>query len=362
MRKTFLFFCLLSLITTVAFSQKGNRFAIKSGHVEYKLTGNTTGTKSLWFDDYGYKSFVETNTKTVVKMFDVKDETTEHKIVIMEGALIYSIDLASKKGTKMENEYYGISQELVGQMTDDEQEKMGKDILNSMGGKIIGTGIILGNSCDIVEVLGSKSWIHKGVVLKSESKIMGIEENETATKFDKNITIAASKFEPPTGIVIEEITHSTNDLMMGNYDENGEYIDEESMSGNDEETDIIAVSYPFESFKKVILDFNPEGYTRGIVMNQEGQHFALYMQGMGQMMTVIATAEENIESNNAEFTGFEEFTHNGRTMRYGVLEEEGTTSNALLIKYPSHDMYIILMAVPANDKTSLLNWADDLGF
>ena len=31
-------------------------FEVKSGHIEYKLTGNTVGTKSFWWDDYGAKT------------------------------------------------------------------------------------------------------------------------------------------------------------------------------------------------------------------------------------------------------------------------------------------------------------------
>jgi len=110
-----------------------------------------------------------------------------------------------------------------------------------------------------VEVLGTKSWIYEGVTLKSEGKVMGIEANEIAVKFEENIHIPTSKFEVPKGIVIEDLTQITHDLMVGTYDENGDYIENEQKYGNDEEMDVAEVSYLFEDFKKVVLDFNPAG-------------------------------------------------------------------------------------------------------
>ncbi|PIQ26843.1 MAG: hypothetical protein COW63_17110 [Bacteroidetes bacterium CG18_big_fil_WC_8_21_14_2_50_41_14] len=362
MNKMMVLLSVFNLLMLGIFAQTSNRFAVKSGHIEYKLTGNITGIKSVWFNDYGYNSYEETRVKRVTIMLGVKSESTEHKLVIITGTEVYHIDLLDKTGTKMKNEFSDLSQQLISQMTEDERKQMGKELLNSMGGNLVGTEKILGKTCDIVEVLGTKSWIYEGVTLKSEGKVMGIEANEIAVKFEENIHIPTSKFEVPKGIVIEDLTQITHDLMVGTYDENGDYIENEQKYGNDEEMDVAEVSYLFEDFKKVVLDFNPAGYTRGMILNQEGQHFALYMKGMNQMVTVIATSMENVDSQESEFSGFEEFTHHGRTMRYGLLEEDGTTSNALLIKYNNHDMYIILMALPANDKNTLLNWADGLDF
>ncbi|MDP2721408.1 MAG: hypothetical protein Q8O72_01520 [Bacteroidales bacterium] len=350
------------MFTVGAYAQKATKYTIKSGHIEYKLTGNTTGTKSVWFDDYGDKSFVRTKAKSVTKMFGVTNESTENNIVIMNGSIVYNIDMATLSGTKMENDFYGLSEALVSKMSDAERKQFGKDLLNNMGGEIVGTEKILGKTCEVVKLMNIKVWIYEGVTLKSEGKIMGIEANETAVKFEENIQIPAVKFEPPKEVIIEDVTQMTNDLMSGDYDENGEYIGQTIPSGNEEESDITPVNYPFEEFKKVVLGFNPEGYTRGMILNQEGQHFALYMKSMGEMVTVLATASENIESQESEFVGFEEFTHHGRTMRYGILEEDGKASDALLIKYNNHDMYIILMSLPAIDKNTLLSWSDNLEF
>ena len=39
------------------------KYAIKSGHIEYELTGSTTGTKTVWWDNYGDKLFEETKSR-----------------------------------------------------------------------------------------------------------------------------------------------------------------------------------------------------------------------------------------------------------------------------------------------------------
>ena len=38
---------------------KAQRYAVKSGYIEYKLGGNTSGTKKVWWDDWGNKTRTE---------------------------------------------------------------------------------------------------------------------------------------------------------------------------------------------------------------------------------------------------------------------------------------------------------------
>ncbi len=107
--------------------------------------------------------------------------------------------------------------------------------------------------------------------------------------------------------------------------------------------------------------FNPEGYTRTMVMTQDGQHIALFMNSLTNVFSVMATAEENMEDSE-EFDSFETFSHKGKTMRYGDLSDEDRDSKALIIPYKEHDMFIILVTVPGKDKNTLLRWADELDF
>jgi len=358
MKKFSLLVAIAALLINVATAQKVNRYTVKSGHVEYKLTGNTTGTKTFWFDDYGLKTYTEVKSKTVTKMFGVKDETEEHSVVIINGDQIYNIDKLTGTAFKMKNEFRTGFEEMAAQMTDEEREKMGKEMLHSMGGKIIGTEKLLGKTCEIVEMMGTKTWLYKNLALKIDSKVMGIEANEMAESFEENINIPASRFEPPANIEFED-----RDEQMQAYMNGGSYSDyQEMLDEEEEEIDIVPVNFPFEDFQEAMNNFNPEGYTRTMVMNRDGQHIALYMNGLAQMISIIATSEENVEGNESEFSEFESFSRGGKSMRYGTLEEDGTISDALLVKYPEHDMYIIVMGLPATDRNTLAGWHEQLDF
>lgn len=45
--------CFAIIATAQSTYEYQKRFQVQSGHVEYKLSGLTVGTKSLWWDDYG---------------------------------------------------------------------------------------------------------------------------------------------------------------------------------------------------------------------------------------------------------------------------------------------------------------------
>ena len=135
----------------------------------------------------------------------------------------------------------------------------------------------------------------------------------------------------------------------------------EDYEEDSDDEDIVAVTYPFEDFKNAINTFNPEGYSRMMVMNQDGQHVAIYTKGMSNVVSVMATAEENMEF-EGDMSEFETFTHKGKTMHYGDLSEDDMDGKALVIPYKEHDMYIILMSAPGKDKSTLLKWADELDF
>ena len=66
-----------------------------------------------------------------------------------------------------------------------------------MGGKKIGTEKFLGKQTDIWEIkqMGTKSWVWKGVTLKTESNMMGMKINIVATKISENFD--KSKLEKP---------------------------------------------------------------------------------------------------------------------------------------------------------------------
>lgn len=226
MKKNILALVILITISITANAQvtKG-QYGFKSGHVEYELTGNTTGTKSLWWDDFGAKSCTETNSVTKIEMFGIKNETKMHTLNVINGENYWFANLDDKTGqegslTSMLG-YSGIDQ-----MTEAEKEELGNQMIDSLGGERLGTEMILGCNCDIVSMFGSKSWNCKGVILKIEVETMGVVANEIAISFDKNISVPATKFEKVPGI-----TYTNNDEYMKMMEQ---YMNTEGYGGDDD--------------------------------------------------------------------------------------------------------------------------------
>ena len=208
------------LITIYAFAQPTRgTYGFKSGYVEYDLTGNTTGKKYLWWDDYGAKSYTETNAVTVIEMFGIKNETKQHTATIINGDNYWSVNLATKTGQKGSISAM-VAYEDYSKMTDAEKEKMADDLLKELGGSKEGTENFLGCDCIITNLLGSKAWNCKGVLLKIMVETMGVTANEFAIKFDKNISVPASKFTEIPGISYDDADEFVK--MMQQYIENGD--------------------------------------------------------------------------------------------------------------------------------------------
>ena len=353
-----LFIISLSLIFAfqVQAQQSGKKYAVKSGKIEYKLTGNTTGTKTVYFDDYGDKYYEQLKSVSITKIFGVTDRTEINKIAIINKSHFWTVNKIDGNNMEGELPYYTSSKSVFENMTEAEQKKFADDLLKSFGGKREGIEKILGYTCEKIGVMGSLLWIYKGITLKSETEVMGIVANETATSFEKNISIPASKFNAPSGVKFINMQQQQQamfgDMNMDSYEEDDDY----------DEEDIVPVKYAFSDFKSVINNFNPDGYVRAMVMSQDGQHIALYTSGgFTNVVSVIATAMENAED-AGEFNDFETFRHNGKTMRYGDISEDDMDGKALIIPYEEHNMYIILMNSPGKDKNTLLDWADQLDF
>ncbi len=340
------------LMTHVAISQqKSQIYAIKSGHVEYHLSGNNTGTKSVWWDNYGNSSFTETKSVTVTKMFGFKSETKTHDISIVKGGQFWSANLIENTGQKGTVPF----QDITDNMTDAEKKKMGKDLLKTFGGEIVGTEDVLGNQCEVVKLMGAKCWIYDGVTLKSEAKILGIEAKETATKFDKNCSVPSSKFTPPSGINYEDQDKYQQEMFGGMSDafNNDSYDD-----GDDEAMDLVPVKYPYEKFQKIANGFSYDNYRKLMVMNTDGAYSAMFMKGMNGNLAVAATSRQN---GNPDHEGnLETFTHSGKKCMYGKMEEDNGIS--LIIELSNYDTYIILVSSTVQTKADMLKLMDEFNF
>jgi len=340
MKRIQFFIVLVSFSTLLVAQGKSQRFAIKSGHVTYQITGNTTGTKSLWWDDFGHKIREEENTVTVTRILGMRSETKTNTVNITQGNSYWSVNLDDESGQTGEIPYMW-DYDDYNQMSEAEREQMEDDILASFGGSVVGTERILGYMCDIVNVMGTRSWIHKGVLLKSEATVMGITMNQIATNFEPNTNVAASLFEPPSNIQFQDIEQLQSGL-FGNFDDDEYYDDEE------EDEEIIPVTYPFNKFRNAVNAMNFKDMKPGMITSSDGQHLASLIAG-SRSVSIVATGSSGTQ--HEDYDGFETFTRGRKKYHYGRADEGGYV---LIEEYPAHAMYIVFYSASISSKEELL--------
>lgn len=351
MKKVILLSLLLCLVAySFAGAAETRRYAIKSGHITYELTGNVTGEKEVWFDDYGMKYYEEENSTTTIKMLGITNTEKEHTITIMDGENFYDIDMLTKTGSKGTLPSMEQLQSMAENMTKAEQKQLADDVMNSFGGKRLVTEKFLGKTCEVMEIMGMKSWIYNGLTLKSEVEVMGIITNETATSFKENIKVPASKFDPPKGITYEDIP------AFGNmFDSEGS---EEDIYEEDEESESVSIS--FEEFKKGLSGLSSSGYMQTMIMEEEDQYMAMYMKGMATSIMITATAMGDADGETDE--EFKSFSHKEHQMMYAKLSEGGINISVLVVVYPEKKLLISLNAMTDMSKEDLIKIADKLKF
>ncbi len=233
--------------------QKITRYAVKSGYIKYELSGSTTGTKEVWWDNYGAYHCEEVKSTTTVKMFGIKDVQKEHMLTIMKNDQVWTVDYTSNSGTKSKLPYYNESHKMVENMSEEELKDFSDELLQQLGGEKMSTESFMGYKCDVMKVMGCKSWIYKGICLKSTAKVMGITNNETAKVFKPGQKVLVSKFTPPTNIEYEDMEQHMPSGFWGNTD------DEDNDTDYKEDMKQVkkVANMPYADFKKMMQKENP---------------------------------------------------------------------------------------------------------
>ena len=175
-------------------------YGIKSGIIEYEITGSQTGTKKLYFDDWGRKQAEFTNSTIKVSKY------TKHSnlLKITKGDWQYIINLEDKTGLKRENP---VIEKIIELKNQTNYGEFGEQLLLISGGYESGGDIVADKKCKIFEFKkqNSKSWIWNWLMLKSEIKRGKINITVVAKNIEENVFIADTVFSPPRNILIIEV-------------------------------------------------------------------------------------------------------------------------------------------------------------
>lgn len=181
-------------------SEFQKRYGIKSGVIEYIITGSQEGTKTLYFDHWGMKQAEYTRSVLSVSGF-----TKPLNLVnIIDGEFQYMINIDQNSGTKTRNPILNSIEDLKDQKGFNE---FGEQMLLNDGFNKVGSEEFLGKDCDIYErkSTGTKAWVWEWLTLKSETQSRGININVTATRINEGGSVAASKFKIPEKVVLNEV-------------------------------------------------------------------------------------------------------------------------------------------------------------
>jgi hypothetical protein len=355
------------MCTTLATAQQAKKYTIKSGYLKLELSGSTVGTREIWWDNYGQQTAEHEKSTTTTKMFGIKNVEQKDMLSIIDKNNFWTIDYLENSGQKGILPDYSEAQYINDNMTEKEQEEYANQILESMGGQRLDPETLGGYKCEVISLMGIKSWIYSGIALKTEGKIMGIETKEMFSEFTPGKAVSASEFTPPANMSYDDLSAQQEasgygSLMeaMGGMDEMDEMDEMDNMVDEEEDEQTVPVKYPFDKFKKAVENFSYPGFSRMGVYTMEGIHATTYTKGFASSIIIVATSRKNSDQKVEE--GFEKFTHSGHTCYYGEIDDEETEGTALVLEYPAYDMYIVITALPYMDKETMLSIADKLKF
>ena len=182
------------------------RYHVKSGIVKYKtrikgkVMGSTiegSGTQELYFKNWGDTELKKTEEKKVthINIFGQKKTEVENTKTIdkLDNGKSYTVDEKNKVIYVRQDP----AMNMMKNMKQEDVSAAGESMLKSLGGKKIGTGKVLGYTCDIWEIPGGKQWIYKGVPLKLEMTLMGITTTNEAVEAKFNVSVPDKYFDLP---------------------------------------------------------------------------------------------------------------------------------------------------------------------
>jgi hypothetical protein len=166
-------------------------YGIRSGIIEYKHTGQRTGTSILYFDKYGHRSA----TYSDMTMNNQSEKTWAFSFDDMQ----YVYKEGSKQGMKMKNPLT----ETLTKVQD--LDKFTEEIYDQMGFKPAGTESYHGKECRVFKGDMGKVLAWNGLLMYMEMNVMGTTTKQEAVKVDVNTRVKPSVFDLPAGVTFAEM-------------------------------------------------------------------------------------------------------------------------------------------------------------
>jgi len=172
----------------------GKPLGVKSGIIEYTYSGDKTGKSTQYFDDYGMKSAVYTETVSQ------GEESKGWSVTIGEDQYMWDLS-NSGQGMKTKNP-------MIKMLA----ESSGKDMLSYMAGMYEQMGLIKsetetfqGKECTVFKGDMGKVLIWKGIMMKMEMNFGTIVSRQEVTSIKTNVPVDNKYFRIPDNLTFSEI-------------------------------------------------------------------------------------------------------------------------------------------------------------
>ncbi len=196
MKKAILLTIGMVCLTGIMYGQNQAKgpFKFKSGIIEYRYSGDKTGTAIHYIDDYGLKSAMYTE-------LTLDGEVTKGWVVSF-GDNQYMWDPAKPtQGMKMKNPM--MSQ--ISQSSADEIEALTVETYEKMGMQKTGTEKYLGKECDLLKGTMGKVLIWNGVMMLMDLKMGAYVSKQEATSVKTDVPVDQKYFIIPKNITFSEM-------------------------------------------------------------------------------------------------------------------------------------------------------------
>ncbi|MEO0471558.1 MAG: hypothetical protein AAF206_18150 [Bacteroidota bacterium] len=191
-------------------------YEIKSGIIEKTITANQGGfdmmtRETIYFDDYGWKEARYREEHRTIPFINRKEVSSS--ISFVEGEDIINYDPKRGTATRMK---VGLRSDIMS-LSKSQQQQMGDEMTEAMNAETtsLGTGMVAGKLCNISEtimkdengreIMRAKTWLYKGIVMKTEGKGMGVATEEVVSSLKENASIDPAKMNLPTGTKVQEL-------------------------------------------------------------------------------------------------------------------------------------------------------------
>jgi len=185
----------LALMMVNAVAADNKRYEVKSGIIEYTINGGgsmmgvktqTSGRAKTVFKDWGTTE-LQFNTSETVTM---GQKEHRRELTKLEQGNVFVVDFNQKVIFKYTPSMLANSNYM-------DLSQSSKEMMTSMGGQKIKDEEFMGYPCEVWELMQVRLWIHKGIVLKSDSNIMGIKHTMVATNIDLGASVSESDLKLP---------------------------------------------------------------------------------------------------------------------------------------------------------------------